>query len=418
MKNDWERRRLRDVTTKIGSGATPLGGEAAYKAAGISLIRSLNVYDDGFRTKDLAFLDDRQAERLNNVIVEPGDVLLNITGASVARCCVVPNDQLPARVNQHVSIVRPMKHRLLPEWLHYMLISRDYKNRLLAVGEDGGSTRQAITKAQIQEFEIELAPLPEQQRIVAILDEAVEGIATAKANAEKNLQNARAIFESHLKFVFGRRGKGWVEKRLDELCTFCSGGTPSKQNASYWMGKIPWISGRDMKSTRLSDSFLHISKAAVEESATRMAPPGTLLILVRGMGLAHGAQIGELMVPSAFNQDIRGIHPTPELLPRYLLFALRDGINSSDTVLSNAAHGTLKIDSNELQKVRIPFPPREQQLRLVASIDSLAEHTERLASVYERKLVALDALKMSLLHQAFAGQLTASKTSELIEAVA
>jgi len=136
------------------------------------------------------------------------------------------------------------------------------------------------------------------------------------------------------------------------------------------------------------------------------------------MGLAHGAQIGELMVPSAFNQDIRGIHPTPELLPRYLLFALRDGINSSDTVLSNAAHGTLKIDSNELQKVMIPFPPLKQQQRIVATIDTLVEESENLAKIYERKLAALDALKQSLLHRAFAGELTAGMPSELIEAVA
>ena len=129
------------------------------------------------------------------------------------------------------------------------------------------------------------------------------------------------------------------------------------------------------------------------------------MILVRGMGLAHGAQIAELTVPCAFNQDIRGIHAKPGLLPRYLLFALRDGINSSDTVLNNAAHGTLKIDSNELQKVVIPFPPLEQQRRIVTLIDALSEETQRLARLYSRKLAALEALKKSLLHQAFSGTL-------------
>ncbi|WP_087067953.1 restriction endonuclease subunit S [Cyanobium sp. NIES-981] len=248
-------------------------------------------------------------------------------------------------------------------------------------------------------------PLPEQQRIAALLDEAFAGLATAKANAERNLRNARAIFESHLQSVFSQRGEAWVEKCLDELCTFSSGGTPSKANKSYWEGEIPWVSGRDMKSTRLSDSALHISQAAVAESATRMASVGTLLILVRGMGLAHGAQITELLVPCAFNQDIRGIHAKPGLLPRYLLFALRDGINSSDTVLSSAAHGTLKIDSNELAKVIIPFPPLEQQQSIVSAIDTLAEETQRLTRLYERKLAALEELKKSLLHQAFNGEL-------------
>jgi type I restriction enzyme S subunit len=283
---------------------------------------------------------------------------------------------------------------LFPRFFYYQLQTADLE-----------SLGYARHYRLLKELEIGYPSLAEQRRIVGILDEAFEGIATAKANAEKNLQNARALFECHLESVFTERGEGWVEKRLDELCTFSSGGTPSKSNSSYWRGKIPWVSGRDMKSTRLSDSALHISQGAVDESATRMASPGTLLILVRGMGLAHGAQIAELLVACAFNQDIRGIHSKPGLMPRYLLFALRDGINSSETVMSNAAHGTLKIDSDELQKVMIPFPPLEQQRRIVAVIDGLSEETDRLASIYQRKLVALDELKKSLLHQAFSGEL-------------
>ena len=269
-----------------------------------------------------------------------------------------------------------------------------------------GATVKSLRRRHFDDLPVPVPPLPEQQRIVGILDQAFEGIATAKANAEKNLHNARALFESHLQSVFTQRGKGWVKKRLDEVCTFSSGGTPSKSNSSYWSGEIPWVSGRDMKSTRLSDSLLHISRSAVDESSTRMAPAGALLILVRGMGLAHGAQIAELMVPCAFNQDIRGIHPKPDLIPRYLLFALRDRINSSNTVLSNAAHGTLKIDSDELQSVMIPVPPHEHQQRIVTTIDSLTEETQRLESIYQQKLAALEALKKSLLHQAFSGQLT------------
>lgn len=159
-----------------------------------------------------------------------------------------------------------------------------------------------------------------------------------------------------------------------------------------------------MKSTRLFDSFLHISRSAPKESSTHIAPVGTLLILVRGMGLAHGAQIAELMVPCAFNQDIKGIHPKPGLISRYLLFALRERINSSHNVLSNAAHGTLKIDSEGLKNVRIPVPSPSIQQSVVTTINSLSEETQRLEAVYQQKLAALEALKKSLLHQAFTGE--------------
>lgn len=169
--NEWVEDNLQTLTTKIGSGATPLGGEDAYKTEGVSLIRSLNVHDKGFRYEGLAFLDAAQAEGLSNVVVQSRDVLLNITGASVARCCVVPEDVLPARVNQHVSILRPIPDKLSAEFLHYLLISKPYKKLLLQTGEEGGSTRQALTKAQIQEFKIAHPKmLSEQKAIVAKMD--------------------------------------------------------------------------------------------------------------------------------------------------------------------------------------------------------------------------------------------------------
>ena len=167
----WVENKLKSITRKIGSGATPRGGGESYKDEGISLIRSLNVHDLVFKYAKLAFLDDAQADELSNVEVQPRDVLLNITGASVARCTIVPDDVLPARVNQHVSIIRPIAEKLDADFLHYLLISKPYKDQLLKTGEEGGSTRQAITKAQIQEFTVEYpATLKEQKTIVAKLD--------------------------------------------------------------------------------------------------------------------------------------------------------------------------------------------------------------------------------------------------------
>lgn len=161
----WVEAPLGTVTTKIGSGATPLGGEASYQLQGIALVRSLNVHDSGFRHERLAFINELQASKLANAEVCSGDVLFNITGASVTRCCVVPAGILPARVNQHVSILRPAVEVLVPEFLHYLLTSRPYKNRLLETAEDGGSTRQAITQTQLRAFTIAI-PMPNVQRHV------------------------------------------------------------------------------------------------------------------------------------------------------------------------------------------------------------------------------------------------------------
>jgi type I restriction enzyme S subunit len=167
---DWSENSLKNLTLKIGSGATPRGGKTAYKKEGISLIRSMNVHDRCFKDKNLAFIDNKQANDLSNVTLEKGDILLNITGASVARCCVFPEKYLPARVNQHVSIIRSRREKINYRFLNFLLTSKFYKDQLLKIGEQG-ATRQAITKAQLENLII-AAPnsLSEQKAIVAKLE--------------------------------------------------------------------------------------------------------------------------------------------------------------------------------------------------------------------------------------------------------
>jgi type I restriction enzyme S subunit len=165
----WRASKLKEITSKIGSGSTPRGGRASYKSEGISLIRSMNVHDRRFKNKDLAFIDDQQADKLSNVVVENNDVLLNITGASVARCCLAPEEYLPARVNQHVSIIRADRTVISPAFLNFVLTSKYYKDQLLGIGE-AGSTRQAITKTQIEEFEVSYPEnLEDQQNLLSSL---------------------------------------------------------------------------------------------------------------------------------------------------------------------------------------------------------------------------------------------------------
>lgn len=174
FRNIAARHPLRDLaslTSKIGSGATPLGGSKTYKKSGTSLIRSMNVYDREFRLEGLAYLDDTQAQRLAIVTVEADDVLFNITGASIARCCTAKHVPLPARVNQHVLILRPRRDAILSDYLCNALTTSLAKRALLGIGDDGGSTRQAITKSQMQQFRIPLPSLDQQRVICREIDQ-------------------------------------------------------------------------------------------------------------------------------------------------------------------------------------------------------------------------------------------------------
>jgi type I restriction enzyme S subunit len=187
--------RLASVCLKIGSGATPRGGKDAYKGGSTSLIRSQNIYNDSFRRDGLAYIDDKQADELSNVEVHKNDVLLNITGDSVARCCQVAHDVLPARVNQHVAIIRPKAAELDARFLRYVLVSEPMQNHLLALAS-AGATRNALTKAMIEGLEISVPPLAEQKRIAEVLgalDDKIELNRRMNATLEAT---ARALFQS------------------------------------------------------------------------------------------------------------------------------------------------------------------------------------------------------------------------------
>ena len=157
--------RLGDICVKIGSGAMPRGGKESYKSSGIPIIRSQNVLDWSFKNDGLAFIDGKQAGALSNVEVLPGDVLLNMTGDSVARACIVPVEQTPARVNQHVAIVRH-GDRLNPTYLLAFL--QNIKPHLLSLASSG-ATRKALTKSMIENLEIELPDIETQNRISSVI---------------------------------------------------------------------------------------------------------------------------------------------------------------------------------------------------------------------------------------------------------
>lgn len=224
--------RLSDICLKIGSGATPTGGKSAYLMKGISLIRSQNVLDISFAEDGLAYISDEQARKLQNVEILEGDILLNITGDSVARVCIVPNHILPARVNQHVAIIRVDKTKADNNYILYSLIKS--KKTLLALAS-AGSTRNALTKKMIEEFEVFLPSLAEQKRIASILSSLDDKIAVnRRINANLEAQ-AEALFKSWFvdftpfkdqPFVDSELGpipQGWKVGKLTDIAVYLNG---------------------------------------------------------------------------------------------------------------------------------------------------------------------------------------------------
>lgn len=207
--------KLADICQKIGSGATPRGGKEAYRAEGIALVRSQNVLD--FSSDGLAYINDEQADKLRNVELQSGDVLLNITGDSVARACLMDDDYLPGRVNQHVAIIRVDESKAVNSYLLYYLQWR--KSHLLQLAS-AGATRNALTKGMIEQLEIDLPSLDEQRKVVGILGSIQNKI---KLNHEINdnlLRQAQALYKNRfidLKPFNGEMPPDWQLGTVSEI---------------------------------------------------------------------------------------------------------------------------------------------------------------------------------------------------------
>ncbi len=355
---------LGEITTKIGSGATPRGGKESYKLNGISLIRSMNVYDSSFDYSDLAHIDDIQARALDNVTVEEDDVLLNITGASVARCCMVPKNVLPARVNQHVSIVRPDKAKADSHYIHYCLVSPHYKDRLLSIAQ-GGATREALTKEKIEDFRIPLPPLPVQRKIAAILsayDDLIENNLRRIKILEAMAQNlyrewfVKFRFPGHqnTRFVdspLGSIPEGWEVVPFTEIADVLSGGTPKTSVPEYWSGQIRFFAPKDAPDLfYVTDTEKSITELGLKKCNSRLYPKDTVFITARGT-------VGKVVMPSenmAMNQSCYALKGKEGVSQLYLFLATKEQTEYLKRNTGGATFDTIVVDTFRLMKITKP----------------------------------------------------------------
>lgn len=294
-------------------------------------------------------------------------------------------------VNNHAHVLRPNRTLLNDNWLIHFLVHSDLSPFV------SGLTVPKLNQGNLREIPIPLPPLPEQRRIVALLDEAFAGIATAKANAEKNLQNARALFESHLQSVFTERGEGWVEKSLEDIAVFSQGIQVGLENQSTEMaeGLVRFIRIVDYTQQTKDVRFIQDPghRYWVTESDIVMVRYGTPGLIGRGIAGVIANNLFKITV----SEDV--------VLKDYLSFFL--GQSEIQHHLATQGSSTMPaLTFKQLGRVSIAYPlSKLEQEKIVRQITDMLDETVRLESIYQRKLEALDELKQSLLHQAFSGQL-------------
>ncbi|MBX9903203.1 MAG: restriction endonuclease subunit S [Burkholderiales bacterium] len=304
-------------------------------------------------------------------------------------------------VNNHAHVLRPHRKILIDNWLIHYFFHTDLTQFV------SGLTVPKLTQGSLREIPIPLPPVAEQRRIVSILDEAFDGIATAKANAEKNLQNARALFESHLDATFGQSGNGWLSSTLEEVvdasCTLSYGIVQPGDECS---DGLPIVRPTDLTTKLIKLDGLKRIKAELAAGYKRTAlRGGELLLCVRGSTGVISIAAAELLGANV----TRGIVPIrfdeARVLQNFGYHLMTAGLVQGQIREKTYGTALMQINIGDLRKVDVSFPSINEQARIAAALDVMAEETRRLESIYQRKLAALDELKQSLLHQAFSGAL-------------
>jgi type I restriction enzyme S subunit len=290
-----------------------------------------------------------------------------------------------------VKILKP-KNFLLPKFLFYRLQS-----------ETLDSLGYARHYKLLKELQISYPEKSEQQRIVAILDEAFESIATAKANTEQNLKNARALFDSYLHEVFSQRGDGWEEKLLVEIAKDFGRGKSKnrpRNDPKLYGGKYPFIQTGDIRNaTHLITSYTQTyNETGLAQS--KLWAKGTVCITIA----ANIAETAILDFDACFPDSVIGItvdeNKANNKFLEYLLQSFKAHLQAQG---KGSAQDNINMGTFEYQL--FPFPSLKEQTEVVIKLDILQKETQRLESLYQRKITALDKLKKSLLHRAFTGEL-------------
>ena len=401
MKNGWPTRTLGEVCQFRGGG-TPSKAIDRYWLGDIPWVSPKDM-KFAVVTDSIDHISQEAIDGSATSLIPKDAVLMVVRSGILARSVPLAITGRALTINQDLKALCPTTD-LDPQFLFHLLDSR--MDVLLSMVSRGATVHRLMTD-QIRAIEFVLPPLAEQQRIVGILDEAFAGIATAKANAEKNLQNARALFESHLQSVFTLRGDGWVEKSLEGVAdSSCSLSYGIVQPGLEYADGMPIVRPTDLTTKVIHlDGLKRIDPKLAGGYKRTTLQGGELLLCVRGstgvVSIAApelvGGNVTRGIVPIRFDRSL--------LLPEFGYYLISSEAVQSQIRAKTYGTALMQINIRDLRVLALSFPSLGEQKKIAAKLDRLHTKTQRLAAITKRKLAALEALKKSLLHQAFSGQL-------------
>ena len=399
----WNRKPLKEVAYTAGRIGWKGLTAKEYVAEGpyFLSVHSLN-YGDFVDFRDAFNITQARYDESPEIAVEANDILICKDGAGIGKVGIVKDVEAPTTINSSLLLIRSLSE-IYPKFLYHYLQSPFFQKIVQERIE--GATTPHLYQREIKEFPVPIPELSEQQRIVAILDKAFADIEKARANAEKNLKNARELFDSYLQQVFSQRGEGFIISKLSDLCLKITDGSHNPPKgldiSNYLM----------LSSKNVFNDFIHTEKPRYltesdfksENKRTEVKCGDVLLTIVGTIGRA--AVVDDSLPAFTLQRSVAVLKPNrTKVLSRFLMYSL----HSLLTQLFDEARGVAQkgLYLKTLRGIEILVPPICEQQHIVASLDILSDEVKQLEKCYQEKLVSLDELKKSLLQKAFSGELT------------
>jgi len=396
IPSEWTLTRMDELATKLKAGGTPSRHYKSNFGGDIPFVMIDDMTSSGVYLKSTKETITREGLESCSAWIVPENTLLLSMYATIGATVITT---FPVATNQAILAIVP-REKFDLEYLSFCL--QAHKRHLARLNVE--STQKNINKGIVSSFQLPIPPLPEQKKIAHILSavqraiEAQERIIQTTTELKKALM--QKLFTEGLRngpqkqTEIGRIPESWEVVRLSDVCRFQSGGTPSKQNPEFWQGTIPWVSPKDMKRPRLDDVTDHISQEALE-SGSKLAPAGSVFVVVRGMILAKTVPVALATVPMAINQDMKAIIPGSKLRSDFLLYALETLRDNLFKKVGRSGHGTCTLMGHEVAAFKIPLPDMETQDEIASAIQNL----ERKKEIHEQKSTSLKVLFSTLMHE-------------------
>jgi type I restriction enzyme S subunit len=395
---DWKMNNLGDVCHFQNGFAFK---SKTFKEFGEPVLRITNIQNNSIDTKGFVYIDRKDYQRdLSKYEVKKGDLLIAMSGATTGKIGVHRSESV-LLLNQRVGLFKPKKS-LNKLFLYYFLSTKVEESLSISAG----AAQPNLSTEQIKSFQIPLPPLPEQQRIVSILDECFVAIDKAKANAEQNLKNAKELFESYLQGVF--ENGDWEARKLGSLCTLITKGSSPKWQGINYVDEpgILFVTSENVgEGKMLLEKRKYVEEKFNQKDRKSILKHGDVLTNIVGASIGRTA-IYDIDDVANINQAVCLLRCDPELINNRFLMNL---LNSPflKTILHdnevNTARANLSLGF--FNKLEIPCPTIEQQQTIVSQLDALRAETQKLEAVYQKKMDDLEELKKSILQKAFAGEL-------------